>query len=127
MRPLRVSEDVLRMNPGLQEELATVPASKYRNARAEAKGMRFQSGKEAAGVAGLILLEEQHRIFALRLQVRFPLPGGNVYVADAVYADAPVGGQLQVVVKDFKGFETEGFKIKKRLFEETYGIHISVE
>lgn len=113
---LHMSDDVRTLNPGLIESVNTVSPSKYHNARTEAKGMTFQSGREAAGVATLILLEEQHKTFALRLQVRFPLPGKIFYVADAVYLD----DKLQPHVVDFKGFATKEYKLKKRLFKSTY-------
>jgi hypothetical protein len=119
------SDDVLRLNPELTQA-PTVSPSKYHNAHTDAAGMTFQSGKEAAGVAGLIMLEQQGIIFALRFQVRFGLPGGIVYVADAVYCE-PIDGVLQVVVKDFKGFETKEFKLKRKLFESTYRIKLSLE
>lgn len=114
------SEDVMKLNPQLKGDTATVPASKYHNVPAEAAGMRFQSGKEAAGVANLILLEKQKLIFALRLQVRFPLQAKITYIADAVYLD----GSLQVHIIDFKGFVTREYKIKRRLFKDKYCVDI---
>ena len=124
-KPLSVSKDVLALNPGLEKELATVPASKYHNIRAETKGLRFQSGYEAAEISKLILAEEQKCIFGLRLQVRFPLPGSNVYVADAVFCQLK-DGKLELVVLDAKGYETPEFKIKARLFKERYGQEIEL-
>ncbi len=114
------SKEVLDLNPQLRGviDTATETPSKYHNCRAEAKGMTFQSGHEAAGVTSLILADEHHQgVFALRLQVRFPLPGKAVYVADAVYAD----DALQVHVVDFKGFKTPEYRLKKKLFKEAYG------
>ena len=119
---LLVSEDVLKLNPELAKELATVSASKYHNVRTEAKGLRFQSGHEAAEISKLILLDERHLIFSLRLQVKFPLQGGNSYTADAVYLD----DNLNVHVVDCKGFATKEFKIKKKLFRERYGREIEL-
>ena len=121
---LQFSEDVKKLNPGLEQEMMTVPASKYHNVRAEAKGMRFQSGKEAAGVAALILQEERHQIFALRLQVGFPLAGETKYIADAVYLDS----ELRPWVVDFKseGTITKEFRLKAKLFKERYGQEITV-
>ena len=119
---LLVSEDVLKLNPELAKELATVPASKYKNVRSEAKGLRFQSGHEAAEISKLILLDERHLVFSLRLQVKFPLQGGNSYTADAVYLD----DKLNVHVVDCKGFATKEFKIKKKLFRERYGQEIEL-
>ncbi len=116
------SEDFLKLNPQLREMGATVPASKYHNARAEAKGLRFQSGREAAEVSKLILAEERKMIFALRLQVKFPLQGGNSYTADAVYID----DELTVHVIDVKGMLTKEFKIKAKLFKEKYDREIEL-
>lgn len=122
------SEDVRRLNPGLEEELTTVPASKYHNARTEGKGLRFQSGHEAAEISKLILLDERHQIFSLRLQVAFPLPGKMIYRADAVYLDEKL--KVHVVdakawdIKTKKFLETPEFKIKRELFKERYGIQI---
>jgi len=119
---LLFSEDVLKLNPELAKELTTVPASKYKNVRAVAKGLRFQSGHEAAEISKLILLDERHLIFALRLQVKFPLAGGNSYIADAVYLD----DNLHAHVIDCKGFATKEFKIKAKLFRERYGREIEL-
>jgi len=123
-RELTFSDDVRRLNPELAKELATAPASKYKNVRAEAKGLRFQSGHEATEISKLILLDERHLIFALRLQVKFPLQGGNSYTADAVYLD----DNLNVHVVDVKspGTITKEFKIKARLFKAQYGQEIEV-
>ena len=112
------SKDVLRLNPELV--VSSTPASKYHNAKTEASGMTFQSGHEAAGVGNLILLEAQHEIFALRLQVRFPLSEKITYVSDAVYLD----NELQPHIVDFKGFKTPEFKLKKKLFKSVYGQEI---
>ena len=111
------SDDVIRLNPELAKMAESKPASKYHNARTEVKGLRFDSGKEAAEVSKLIMLEERKQIFALRLQVRFPLPGGIVYVADAVYLDE----KLEPVILDVKGVRTREYKLKRKLFKETYG------
>jgi len=116
------SDDVLRLNPELAKVAESQPASKYHNARTEAKGLRFDSGKEAAEISNLIVLEEKRLIFALRLQVRFPLPGGIVYVADAVYLDE----KLKAHVVDAKGMLTKEFKIKAKLFKERYGQEIEL-
>ncbi len=121
--PATYSDDVLKLNPELRATVVMVPASKYHNARTEAKGMRFQSGKEAVGVSSLIVLEEQKIIFALRLQVRFPLAGGIIYVADAVYLDE----NLEAHVIDFKGYATKEYKLKRKLFRERYGKEIEEE
>jgi len=129
--PLSMRKQALAQYPALGHVEKTVPASKYMNVKAQAHGMRFDSGHEAEGVSALILAEEQHKVFGLRLQVRFPLPGGIVYVPDAVYSILK-DGLLMVVVEDFKAWDkklgqyryTGEYKIKKKLFESIYGIKI---
>jgi len=111
------SKDVLALNPELAKATVSVPASKYHNVKAEVHGMRFQSGHEAAGVATLILLEEQKKIFALRLQVRFPVSDKITYIADAVYLDE----HLEPRIIDFKGFASKEYKLKRKLFKQRYG------
>ncbi len=126
---LNLSPEFLAAHPEIAAELKKEKMgtpSKYGNARTAAKGMVFQSGREASGVAELILLEEQHKIFGLRLQVRFPLPGHNAYIADAVYSELR-DGKLTFVVKDFKGMKTKEYVIKSRLFKEAYGQAIEEE
>ncbi len=124
---LPFSEDVLALNPGLAKEVATQPASKYHNVRAEAKGLRFQSGYEAVEVGKLIILDEKHVIFGLRLQVKFPLQGGNSWTADAVYLSLE-DGKLKIHVVDAKpeNFQTKEFWIKAKLFKEKYGQEIEL-
>ncbi len=60
--------------------------------------------------------------FAFRLQVKFPLQGGNSWTADAVYLD----DKLNVHVVDAKspGTITKEYRIKKKLFKERYGKEI---
>ena len=118
----RFSDDIIKLNPELAKEVATAPASKYKNVSGMAKGLRFQSGHEAVEMGKLILLDEKHLIFGLRLQVKFPLQGSNFYVADAVYLD----DNLKVHVIDAKGFLTPVFKIKAKLFKERYGQDIEL-
>ncbi len=84
--------------------------------------MTFSSGREATEISKLIILDEKHLIYSLRLQVKFPLAGGNSYTADAVYLDE----KLKAHVVDAKGFETKEWKIKRKLFEEKYGQSIEL-
>ncbi len=117
------SDDVLKLNPELAKLAESKPASKYKNVRAVAKGLRFQSGHEAVEVGKLIIAEEHKTgVFALRLQVKFPLQGGNSYTADAVYLDE----NLVAHVVDAKGVLTKEFKIKAKLFKEKYGQEIEL-
>ncbi len=113
------SKDVYDLNKEALEAIGEAkPASKYHNTRTEAKGMRFQSGKEAAEVVKLVMLDEKHQgVFGLRLQVRFPLGENDSYIADATYLDE----KLQGHVVDAKGFRTREYLRKRRLFKKYYG------
>ena len=114
----KMSPDVARLNPGVAGEISSCPpASKYHNTRTEVRGLIFQSGHEAAVIKGLMLAEEAKQIFGLRLQVRFPLEGNVIYVADATYLD----DKLQAHVIDAKGMRTREYINKAKQFKARYG------
>jgi len=117
----KLSDDVKALNPELVGYKASKP-SKYGNIRTTAGGMTFASGKEAVEIGKLIIADEKHLIFGLRLQVGFPLHGGNKYIADAVYLD----DKLEPHIIDCKGYQTPEFKIKAKLFKEKYGREIEL-
>jgi len=118
-----MSDDVIKLNPELAKVAKPQPASKYHNVRAEAKGLSFQSGHEAVEMGKLITAEEHKAgVFALRLQVKFPLPGKTSYIADAVYLDE----DLEPHIVDAKGVLTKEFKLKSKLFKEKYGKEIEL-
>src|SRR5690606_20173910 len=67
----------------------------------------------------------------LRLQVKFPILINGVkvctYIADFGYIDlrkTDVFGSAVEVVEDAKGFETETFRLKKKLMKAVYGVEI---
>lgn len=97
--------------------------AKYRNQRVEVDGIAFASKKEARRYAELKLLERAGEICALQLQVRYPLKvlGQLVttYVADFQYVDAD-----GLVVEDVKGFRTDLYKVKAKLFKAVVGFPI---
>jgi len=98
-------------------------ASKFGNVRTELNGRTYASGREAARAAELQLMEKGKEIFGLCYQVRLPLAGGVVYVADFLYSEV-VAGKLVTIVEDSKGWRTPEYKIKKKLVKERYGIEI---
>jgi len=116
------SEDVLNLNPELREIAGKKP-SKYRNKTTYALDRTFQSGGEAVRAGELMLRLKAWQIFNLGFQIPFPLPGKTEYRADFVYL-AFEDGKLVPVVEDYKGYPTKEYRIKKRLFEETYGVKI---
>ncbi len=78
-------------------------------------GIRFDSKAEMARYGSLRLLELTNQISDLELQPVFELPGKVRYRADFKYVE-----NGKTIVEDVKGFETASWKIKKKLFLETY-------
>ncbi len=103
--------------------------SKYYSVKTTIDGIPFDSKKEANRYCELKLLERAGEIGGLQRQVKFELVppytinGRKVrkmeYKADFTYQE---NGQL--IVEDVKGFKTDVYKIKKKLFEYKYGIEI---
>lgn len=94
--------------------------------RAEGK---FDSKGEYAMWCQLKRMQSQGLISELKRQIPFVLIekskwGRQIkYIADFTYLDAKTG---EYIVADFKGVETDVFKIKRRLMAELYGIQIKI-
>lgn len=110
------------------------PGTKYRNQRTEIDGIKFDSKGEANRWCELKLMEKAGQITNLRRQIAWELIPNQyavvegcrkclerrvTYVADFVYQR---GGEL--IVEDYKGIQTEAFKIKKKLMLWRYGIEV---
>lgn len=99
--------------------------SKYNNKKTKIDNITFHSKGEAMRYLELKLLQKSGRIQGLKLQVPFVLfekseYGRKIkYIADFVYIKDGIE-----VVEDFKGFRTNEYKLKKRIFEEKYKINI---
>ena len=101
--------------------------SKYHNKKETIDGITFDSKKEAKRYQQLKLLEQAGLIKNLELQKEFPLQpsfkkNGKTYrkisyIADFFYYDNKL---KQFVVEDTKGFRTDVYKIKKKMFEYKY-------
>ncbi|MBO7319131.1 MAG: DUF1064 domain-containing protein [Clostridia bacterium] len=101
--------------------------SKYGNKAVAVDGIMFASKREAKRYRELILLLKCGKISALELQKKFILQppyrknGKSIreitYVADFVYFDKE---RNKVIVEDSKGYRTEVFKLKKKIFEFVY-------
>lgn len=101
--------------------------SKYKNKKITYDGIQFDSQKERNHYIGLKMLEKAGEIKDLELQKTFMLQPGFkkngvtyraiTYKADFVYLDLRTN---KIVVEDTKGFKTEVYKIKKKLFEYVY-------
>ena len=118
--------------------------SKFHNEPVTVDGVRYDSRNEARRHAFLKLMERAGEITNLRYHVPFTLiPKGSVeiirmpdgkeietkkydrkhwYEADFVYTTK----SGEIVVEDFKGFETESFKQKRELFKIIFKKDITV-
>lgn len=105
---------------------------KYHNQKITINGIRFDSIKESHRYNELKWLERAGIIKELELQKTFELQpkfknklGEHIraitYVADFYYYN---NEKQEYVVEDTKGFRTEVYKIKKKLFEYKYNMCI---
>lgn len=111
--------------------LARQGVSKYHARKTVVDGITFDSKKEAKRYAELELLERGGAIKDLRRQVRYELiPAFDCdgkhyrptsYVADFVYTDCKTGAE---VVEDCKGFRTDVYRLKAKMFAWRYGVSI---
>lgn len=105
--------------------------SKYYSRKVIIDGIKFDSKKEGNRYLELKLLLKARKIRDLELQKKFELlpkykiNGKTIraisYVADFVYWDI---SKNEMIIEDTKGFKTEIYKLKKKLFEYKYGIEI---
>ena len=102
--------------------------NKYFNKKVIIDGIKFQSIKEGKRYNELKILKQAGLIKELELQKTFELQpkytnerGEHIraitYKADFFYYD---NEKEQYIVEDTKGFRTEVYKLKKKLFEYTY-------
>lgn len=105
--------------------------SKYYSKKVIVDNIKFDSKKEAKKYTELKLLLKAEIIKDLELQKKFELQpkykinGKNIrainYIADFVYWDI---NKNKIIVEDTKGYRTEVYKIKKKIFEYKYQIEI---
>lgn len=136
--PSRLSESAQRqILAKLQGK--TWKQNKYHNEKAvrqmpNGETRTFDSQKEAKRYDQLCLLLKIGQIRDLRLQQTFTLQEGYVtaegdairpifYKADFVY-EVKFGDEWERIVEDAKGVKTEGYKLKKKMMKERYGITI---
>ena len=112
---------------------------KYRNQPTVYNGIRFDSKREAARYADLLLVERAGEIANLELQPVFPLvidgvpvkirspgrPNGTrcKYTADFRYLDLRTN---TTVVEDTKGIDTQASRLRRAVIECIYGIKIDL-
>ena len=100
---------------------------KYKNKKVVVNGIKFDSKKEADRYNQLRILKNAGLIESLELQKTFELQpsfkkNGKTYrkityKADFYYYDNHL---KKYVVEDTKGFKTETYKVKKKMFEYKY-------
>jgi hypothetical protein len=90
--------------------------SKYRSVAVVVDGIRFASKREADRYEKLKMLQQAGEVSGFAIQPSFVVGKGVIYRADffVVYSDG------SVVVEDTKGFETQVFKIKAKLFKAAF-------
>lgn len=101
--------------------------SKYGSKKTMIDGIIFDSKREANRYCELKLLEKAGKIKDLKLQHQFLLQppfkknGKTIraitYVADFVYFDLE---RMRNVVEDVKGYKTDVYQLKKKIFEYIY-------
>lgn len=106
-------------------------ASKYHAKKTVVDGITFDSKREANRYGELKLLERAGAIKGLHRQVRYELipafdAGGKhyrptSYVADFVYTDCKTG---EKIVEDCKGYRTDVYRLKAKLFAHKFGVAI---
>lgn len=101
--------------------------NKYKNKKMIIDNIEFDSHKEGFRYIDLRLLERQGLIKDLRRQVCFELQpsykkkGKTIraiyYIADFVYYDM---SEKKLIIEDTKGYRTDVYKLKKKIFEYKY-------
>lgn len=124
---MRISENQYRqmMNNRLNKK------SKYGNKKVMYDGIKFDSAKERNYYLKFKMMQDAGIIKDLELQKRFILQKGYTingkkrreisYYADFCYVTTK-DDKLHVI--DIKGYRTDVYKLKKKLFENKYGIEI---
>ena len=108
-----------------------VKQNKYKNKSVEYHGIKFDSKKEMAYYIKLELLEQKGIIKDLELQKSFELQpsfklNGKTYKKITYKADFSYVSveDNKIHIVDTKGFRTDVYKLKRKLFAYKYGIEI---
>ena len=103
--------------------------SKYHNKKTTIDGILFHSKKEGNYYTKLKLMEGAGLIWNLELQKKYILQKGFTFKGKKIreisyYADFVYEEKDGIHVVDTKGYRTEIYKLKKKLFIKKYGIDI---
>ena len=99
--------------------------SKYRSKKTIIDNIKFASKKEAGRYIELKLLLKLGKIKKLKLQPKFELQpkfkkDGKAYRAINYIADFMYLQNDKIIIEDTKGFKTQVYLLKKKLFEYKY-------
>lgn len=103
---------------------------KYHNRKVEIDGFKFDSQKEGNRYLILKRMEKEGKIKDLQRQVSFeivPKSKGERavrYVADFMYVETVTGN---IIVEDVKGYRTEVYNLKRKLFKYRYPEYTFIE
>ena len=125
----------MRVNKEVYEKLLgnsiEVKQNKYKNKKVIYDGIKFDSNREMAYYIKLKMLEQKGKIKNLELQKVYELqPSFKIngktyqkitYKADFSYVSVE---DNKIHIVDTKGFRTEVYKLKKKMFAYSYGIEI---
>jgi hypothetical protein len=103
----------------LENMLKTYTKNKYGNTKVVYQGLKFDSRLELTRWQFLQDCESKGLISDLQRQVRCPLIAGDILICHYV-ADFEYKRNGEVITEDAKGFLTDIFKIKAKLFEVFY-------
>lgn len=100
--------------------------NKYNNKKTIVDGIKFDSKKEAKRYTELKKEEQKGTIKNLKLQPKFLLNptvryDGTTYKKVSYKADFMYTKNDEIVVEDVKGYKTEIYKLKKKIFLNLYG------
>ena len=100
--------------------------SKYNNRVCYWRGEKFDSQRELDRYQELLILQRAGRISGLSRQVRFELTPNIRYegklIKKAEYvADFTYWEQGKFVIEDCKGYQTDLYKLKKKIILDKYG------
>jgi hypothetical protein len=97
--------------------------SKYNSKKVKIDGHCFDSIKESQYYSTLKLLLKSKKIKGFCLQSKFILGENISYKADFIVFE--LDGSCRII--DIKGYETEIFKLKKKLFDEEFDLYLEIE
>ena len=119
-----MNRDALKLLAG-QKQAKKKKGNKYGNKKVTVSGVTYDSKGEYQRECALKIQEKSGIIKNLKRQVRFSFIHNNVkicdYIADWAYTIVETGTP---VIEDWKGFETDMFKLKSKMMKAFYGIDV---